>query len=38
MSSAPAPADSEGPLWRLYVIRIACIYFAGWGFFHILPE
>ena len=37
MSSAPAPADSEVPLWRLYVIRIACIYFAGWGFFHILP-
>ena len=37
MAAALPPAESEVPLWRLYLIRIACVYFAGWGLFNILP-
>ena len=37
MAATSPSTDSEVPLWRLYVIRVACVYFAGWGFFNILP-
>ena len=35
MAAALPPAESEVPLWRLHLIRIACVYFAGWGIFNI---
>lgn len=30
--------DHEVPLWRLYLMRAACLYFVFWGFLNIMPN